>query len=90
MVNGKCVTGFAKVRINAMNEMMENMLKAVIPNFTGITSSDTLVEKLHDFLKSASPSDSISQAAGFCLSFVLGQLYFQHELHQLTCKIVRL
>lgn len=49
--NGKSANALSKVRAPAMHELFESILKAVLPNFSSISSSDTLVEKLHAFLQ---------------------------------------
>lgn len=50
-INGKNVTALSKVIGPAMAELMDNLLKACLPNFSTVQSSETLVDRLHCFLE---------------------------------------
>lgn len=50
-IGGKSVTALSKVKGPAMAELMNNLLKACLPNFASVQSNETLVDRLHCFLQ---------------------------------------
>lgn len=60
---GKALTALSKIKHPAMAELLESVLKSCLPNFAAITSNDSMVEKLHQFLANSSSVGSGSMAS---------------------------
>lgn len=60
---GKALTALSKIKNPAMAELLESVLKLCLPNFAAVTSNESMVEKLHQFLENTSAVSSISMAS---------------------------
>lgn len=66
-IGGKSVTALTltKVKGPLMSDLMDSLLKAVLPNFSTVGSTESLVDKLHSFLeKGNSAEESQKETTG--------------------------